>query len=405
MKLNKLQQRIVSILEPLPIENNHSAPTGIIEPLQIKIGETVTGWLRSLRRGQPMIWDPWILKDGDIYRMFYLKGVEGHDPWWTISNICGAISTDMNHWEDLGTILEPEPANYWESGRVCAGCTYKEDGIYYLFYSAGGKEPPHLRNEAIGLATSTDGVQFSRYSDRPLLAPETDGLWYGRSNWTQHLHWRDPYIFKDEQTNSYYMFICAGSRVTGNFQGCVGLAVADKITGPYKLLPPAVEAPVDTVDWPYYHLERPQVIYKNGKYNLFFSCFKQFFNPDWLQKLKHKRVTNSSLYWYISDNIAGPYHPVDDDDFIVKGSEKTGMYGTNFLEISDNPEELIAYGWYHRLHTLQVSKAFRVKWKNTSLDETSYQHHDILEILLPFTRYPEGVGLYEQSLPARTKKE
>jgi beta-fructofuranosidase len=106
MKLNKLQQRIVSILEPLPIENNHLAPTGIIEPLQIKIGETITGWLRSLRRGQPMIWDPWILKDGDIYRMFYLKGIEGQDPWWTISNICGAISTDMDDWQDLGTILE-----------------------------------------------------------------------------------------------------------------------------------------------------------------------------------------------------------------------------------------------------------------------------------------------------------
>lgn len=71
------------------------------------------------------------------------------------------------------------------------------------------------------------------------------------------------------------------------------------------------------------------------------------------------------MYWYVADRIEGPYQPVNNDDFIVKGSEKTGMYGTNFLQISTEPEEFIAYGWYHRLHTLAVSQAFQVNWKNT----------------------------------------
>lgn len=136
MRLNKLQQKIISILETFPIENKNLPLIGIIEPLQIRIGETVIGILRSLRRSQAMVWNPWMLKDGDIYRLFYLQRLEGQIPWWTISKICGAISTDMKHWQDFGTILELEPANDWESGRVCADCTYKEDGVYYLFYSA-----------------------------------------------------------------------------------------------------------------------------------------------------------------------------------------------------------------------------------------------------------------------------
>lgn len=362
MKINKLEQRIISILEPLAVENKHLATTSIIDRSQIIFSDAVTEILRRRRRGKPVVWDPWILKDGDVYRLFYLQGIEGQDPWWAVSKICGAISHDLINWQDLGTILEVH-TNDWESGRISAGCAYKEDGIYYLFYSAGGKELPHLKNEAIGLATSTDGLHFSRYSDRPLLIPEIDYHWYGRCNWSGHFHWRDPYIFKDDQTGSYYMFICASANVPGNFQGCVGLAVADKITGPYKMLPPAVEAPIDQ-DWPYYHLERPQVIYKNGKYNLFFSCFKQFFNPRWLQKIKHKRVTNSSLYWYTSDSITGPYKPVNQNEGIVTGSEKTGMYGINFLQISTEPEEYIAYGWYHRLYALAVSPAFRVVWNN-----------------------------------------
>lgn len=380
MRLNRLQKKILSYLEPLPAGLQDSAETSIIERSKFRLSETVTGILRRSRPGRPMIWDPWIIKDGDIYRLFYLQGLEGQDPWWTISKICGATSTDLEHWQDLGTLLEPDPANDWESGRVCAGCTYAEDGVYYLFYSAGGKEKPHLNNEAIGLATSTDGLHFARYSDCPLLIPDENDTWYGRSSWTGHFHWRDPFIFKDNQTGKYYMFICASSRVTGNFQGCVGLAVAENISGPYQLLPPAIEAPVNVVNWPYYHLERPQVIYKNGKYNLFFSCFKHLFNLDWLQQIKHKRITNSSLYWYISDHVEGPYYPVNDDESIVKGSEKTGLYGTNFLQLSNEPEEYIAYGWYHRLHTLEVSPTYRAIWQNAN-SKPDEQYLNTLKIL------------------------
>ena len=126
MRLNKLQQKIISILETFPIENKNLPPTGIIEPLQIRIGETVTGILRSLRRSQAMVWDPWILKDGDIYRLFYLQGLEGQIPWWTISKICGAISTDMKHWQDLGTI-------HWHCQRTHWHCRVLPNLIHYEF--------------------------------------------------------------------------------------------------------------------------------------------------------------------------------------------------------------------------------------------------------------------------------
>ncbi|MGF1481816.1 MAG: family 43 glycosylhydrolase [Cyanophyceae cyanobacterium] len=374
MKVTSLHRTIVRRLEPLPIASYDSKTASLFERLQIRLGEAVTGILRWLRPGAPIVWDPWILKDGELYRLFYLQALKKYTPWWTVSHICGAVSRDLSHWEDLGVILDANPDNDWESGRVCAGCTYAEEGVYYLFYSAGGKEPPHLRNEAIGLATSTDGVHYTRISDRPLIAPAADSPWYGRSSWTDHLHWRDPFVYKDEASGKYYVFICASSRVSGKFQGCVGLAVADQITGPYEILPPVVDVPVEaSAQWPYYHLERPQVLYRNGQYHLFFSCFKQFFDPSWLETVNKKKITNSSLYWYVSDRLTGPYEPVNQEDFVVAGSETTGLYGINFLEISEDPEELIAYGWYHRLQALEVSPSFRVHWKpsnGTNLLET-----------------------------------
>ena len=362
MRLHPWQQKIVASLEPLPTGHSNLIKVSLVERGKQKISDTVTGILRSLRQREPMIWDPWIWRDQDSYHLFYLKGLAGKTPWWSVSEICGAISPDLKHWQDIGTILAPDPAHAWESGRICAGCTYKENDTYYLFYSAGGSGID-CKNEAIGLATSSDGLHYRRYSDRYLLKPEEDDPWYGRSSWSNHFHWRDPYIFKQAETGKYYLFTCASAHTPGNFQGCIGLAVADKITGPYQLLPPVVQAPIDAADdWPYYHMERPQVIYRDGKYHLFFSCFKMLMNPRWLQKVNSNRITNSSLYWYTADTIEGPYQPVNPDNFIVAGSEKTGLYGTNFLQVCSEPEEIIAYGWYHRLYALEVSPAFKVHW-------------------------------------------
>ncbi|WP_373547685.1 hypothetical protein [Chamaesiphon sp.] len=212
-----LQRRILSQLERLPTGVSELVNASLLERSQIRLGNAVTGVLRSLRPNEPMDWDPWSVKTGDLCRLYYLRGLAGQAPWWTVSYLCGAVSDDLKHWHDLGTLLKPEPDRAWESGRICAGCTYEEDGILYLFYSAGGKQMPDLRNEAIGLATSTDGIQWQRQLDRFPLIP-----WYGHCNLTQHLHWRDPYLFKDPQDGRYYLFICASAKTPGNFQGCVG---------------------------------------------------------------------------------------------------------------------------------------------------------------------------------------
>jgi len=365
MQLPPLQRRILSQLESLPTGVSELVNASLLERSQIRLGDAVTGVLRSLRPNRSMDWDPWIVKTGDLYRLYYLRGLEGQTPWWTVSHICGAVSDDLKHWHDLGTLLKPEPDRPWESGRICAGCTYEEDGILYLFYSAGGKQMPDLRNETIALATSTDGIQWQRQLHHFPLIPDSQDPWYGHCNLTQHLHWRDPYLFKDPQDGRYYLFICASAKTPGNFQGCVGLAVSDTIAGSYQILPPVVTpTPETAADWPFYHMERPQVFYKDGRYHLFFSCFRIYLNPNWLKQVNNRHITNSTLYWYVSDSVTGPYRPRFDDESIVPGSDRIGMYGINFLPVDDRLDEFIAYGWYHRLHTLGVSPALRASWKN-----------------------------------------
>lgn len=331
---------------------------------------TATNIVCSLRK-QASKWDPWLLKDDDVYRLFYLVGSKKTNPFWKEGAIYGAISTDLKQWQDLGPILQPDPASAWESGRMLAGSTYKEDGIYYLFYSAAGKDGLAICHEEIGLATSTDGLQWQRYSPEKLfLNLDERNLWYG-SHKEVNFFWRDPYIVKDHKTGKYYMYICAYLPAVepGGFGGCIGLAVADTLAGPYQILPPAAAPSVDeTKAWPYEHMERPQVIYKNGKYHLFFSCWLNMMNSQWISQVGRHLLRDSSLYWYVADEITGPFEPVSDTP-VVRGSKTTRMYGTNFFVVNETTEELIPYGWDYTLRELQISPSkFQVDFVRNSVE-------------------------------------
>ena len=103
-----------------------------------------------------------------------------------------AISQDMMNWQPLGIVLAPNPNNPWEAGRILAGCTYQENGSYYLFYSASGAGEL-LGKERIAIASSTDGMNWKRHSNMPLFSSEEVSQWYGKSSLLpNHFHWRDP---------------------------------------------------------------------------------------------------------------------------------------------------------------------------------------------------------------------
>ena len=80
MNLHPLQQRIISQLEPIPTDLSELTTASCLERSQVRFGQSVTAMLRSLRHCEPMDWDPWILKDENVYRLFYLRGLEGQTP-------------------------------------------------------------------------------------------------------------------------------------------------------------------------------------------------------------------------------------------------------------------------------------------------------------------------------------
>lgn len=365
-KEGKLQQAIDNFKKAVELYPEWTEPQNILKKLTQAIKAS---YYPKIEQEGYNVWDAMLFKDDNTYRLLYLGGSSKASPFWSVGEMAMATSTDLNRWQYKGVVLKPEENSIWENGRILAGSMHKENGIYYLFYSAASSQ--EILRERIGLATSIDGINWQKRSLSPLS--ELDNHYYGTypSNYkerpSRNTPWRDPYIVKDSRSNKYYMFITTSLKEGEIFhKGCIGQAVSDRIDGNYEILPPvAVPLLEDSQECIYAEMERPQVIYKNDKYHLFFSTGTMNINPKWIDKVGRDRITESSLYWYVSDKITGSFEPVSEKP-VVKGSEKTGLYGTNFLE--DLNGNLFAYGADYQSKTLVVSPKFPVIWEGDSLE-------------------------------------
>ncbi|MFZ1517643.1 MAG: hypothetical protein WAU11_02650 [Ignavibacteriaceae bacterium] len=110
-------------------------------------------------------WDSWavhpgaVFKDNDgYYKMYYCGYSDQYDQW----HIGLATSIDGINWEKY-----PQPILYGTSGweyQIGSSSIIKKDGVYYLYYY--GRTLPTY---AIAVATSTDGINFTKYSGNPIL--------------------------------------------------------------------------------------------------------------------------------------------------------------------------------------------------------------------------------------------
>ena len=113
-------------------------------------------------------WDSWavhpgaVFRDDDgIYKMYYCGYSDQYLQW----HIGLATSFDGINWEKY-----PQPILYGTSGweyQIGASSIIKKDGIYYLYYY--GRTLPTY---AIAVATSIDGINFTKYSGNPILTTQ-----------------------------------------------------------------------------------------------------------------------------------------------------------------------------------------------------------------------------------------
>jgi hypothetical protein len=147
---------------------------------------------------------PCVLKENDLWRMWYVSGVGWAHPDLPRYNIKYAESADGFNWEQLGIVCIDFASS--SENALARPCVLKDNGLYKMWYSYKGNA------YRIGYAESADGLHWQR-QDKDV------GIDVSSSGWDS------------EMIEYAYVFSHKGVRYmlyNGNDhgQGGIGLAVA-----------------------------------------------------------------------------------------------------------------------------------------------------------------------------------
>jgi len=158
-------------------------------------------------------------------------------------------SDDLLHWSAEEPCLRPEGGAYWERGGLYKPCLVKDGGTYYLFYNA--KNADKRWREQIGVATSRDLKQWTRYPENPIIRNGPAGSWDERFA-------SDPAVFRDgSKWVLYYYSLDAQGKARDL------LAVGEDPFHPKKVDEILIDVgPPGSVDSTYAH--KPSVIAHDG---------------------------------------------------------------------------------------------------------------------------------------------
>ena len=135
---------------------------GILPPAQSRAAHG--GWEKY--SGNPVMggkygtcFDISTLKEGDAYRMWV--------SWRPKQSVALVESKDGIIWgEPPRVVLGPLPGSTWEQD-INRPVVIKRDGTYHMWYTGQARE-----HSWIGYATSVDGIAWRRMSDKPVLSPD-----------------------------------------------------------------------------------------------------------------------------------------------------------------------------------------------------------------------------------------
>jgi predicted GH43/DUF377 family glycosyl hydrolase len=117
-----------------------------------------------------MVANPFVLYDNGVYMMWY----HGHPGPDTSSALGFANSTDGVNWTKYSGNPVMSVGSGWESGYIHSPSVMKEDSVYKMWYSGRQGLGGQTR---IGFANSTDGVHWVKYEGNPVLDVGTSGSW------------------------------------------------------------------------------------------------------------------------------------------------------------------------------------------------------------------------------------
>lgn len=132
------------------------------EPVLVFGPDKETGWEDNINR-------PIVIKRSDGYHMWYSGQTEDHS--W----IGYATSADGKTWKRMSERPVLSADTSWEKDSLmCPDVIWDEEAkLYRMWYSGGDWYEPN----AIGYATSPDGLHWTKSAENPIFGPDPNSTW------------------------------------------------------------------------------------------------------------------------------------------------------------------------------------------------------------------------------------
>ncbi len=159
--------------------------------------ETNAGWKKY--EGNPVLggdlgtcFDVSLMREAATYRMWF--------SWRPEKSIALVESDDGKHWNAPKISVGPNPATDWEEQVNRPVVIRNKDG-YKMWYTGQISTP--AKTSKIGLATSSDGVEWERAGEQPVLQPDVP--WEKNALMCPHVIW-------DDANQRYQMWYSGGEQ-------------------------------------------------------------------------------------------------------------------------------------------------------------------------------------------------
>ena len=236
------------------------------------------------------IFDISVLKEGNEYIMY--------SSWRPKRSVAISTSSDGKNWTIPEIVLDPNDKTEWEDD-INRPSVLVKDGIYHLWYTGQYKG----KNSWIGYATSMDGKNFVRQSDKPVISPTEP--WEKVAVMCPHVIW-------DETEKVFKMWYSGGEQYEPD---AIGYATS-KDGLHWDKRPQPVFVADKSKEWEQYKVTGCQIIKRKNDYLMFYIGFK---NIDFAQ-IGMARSKNGIDNWerYTGNPIISPVKDTWDADACYK---------------------------------------------------------------------------------------
>jgi len=163
------------------------------------------------------------VKSDGVYHLFYIRHNDLLPSWADENDFGHAVSTDLYHWTQLAPVMGLVPGS-WDNLHVWAPHIVRQGDLWWMFYTGVTETPgAYVDTQRIGVAVSRDLMSWTRARDGPVWTTAgAPWAWWTTSQ--GGMACRDAFVMRDPAAPEQWLMFYTAAPATDTLSGVVGVA-------------------------------------------------------------------------------------------------------------------------------------------------------------------------------------